>query len=299
MLKEPGWMSDCSLRTPLKPYQRTNTLLYFIFTMIQLCSIIVVCCVGNSSTLLAYLTTYLGISVLAGVMLALTHFKDPGYLLPEPGASLVVRYRQKLYSRFDIYNICPQCCVYRKPRARHCQCCNRCVEKFDHHCPWINNCIGGRNLGMFYVTLWIAWLWLSLTLGIIGWFCSTSTETGQFLSLGPNTAFILLICIGSMGLVFYFPLSFLLFVQTQNFILNRTTNERFSHRSRAGMNESVMDLQSSNNSSWDNFMDMCLNRNDKLIQGSDKEMKVSFHYSELKRNFVSGTMGPKTSDADL
>jgi len=44
---------------------------------------------------------------------------------------------------------CVTCKGYKAPRAHHCRKCGRCVLKMDHHCPWINNCVGHYNHGHF------------------------------------------------------------------------------------------------------------------------------------------------------
>jgi hypothetical protein len=57
---------------------------------------------------------------------------------------------------------CRDCKGVKPPRTHHCNVCGRCVMKMDHHCPWMNNCIGLNNQKAFmcfnfYVTLCAAW----------------------------------------------------------------------------------------------------------------------------------------------
>ena len=49
--------------------------------------------------------------------------------------------------------------LLQKPiRAHHCLLCQECVMNMDHHCPWINNCVGFNNHRYFLLFIW--WLWM-------------------------------------------------------------------------------------------------------------------------------------------
>eukprot|EP01041_Mallomonas_annulata_P011599 gene11599-24284_t len=45
--------------------------------------------------------------------------------------------------------ICRTCETLKLPRSKHCALCNICVPTFDHHCIWLNQCVGEHNYKYF------------------------------------------------------------------------------------------------------------------------------------------------------
>lgn len=57
---------------------------------------------------------------------------------------------------------CHLCNIYTSSKnTKHCSICNKCVDQFDHHCKWLNNCIGQRNYTSFIASVTTA-LFISL-----------------------------------------------------------------------------------------------------------------------------------------
>ncbi|KAF7142194.1 hypothetical protein RHSIM_Rhsim05G0194400 [Rhododendron simsii] len=46
---------------------------------------------------------------------------------------------------------CQKCSHYKPPRAHHCRVCKRCVLRMDHHCIWMNTCVGHANYKVFFI----------------------------------------------------------------------------------------------------------------------------------------------------
>ncbi|XP_035130030.3 palmitoyltransferase ZDHHC23 isoform X3 [Callithrix jacchus] len=50
---------------------------------------------------------------------------------------------------------CAKCQLVRPARAWHCRICGICVRRMDHHCVWINSCVGESNHQAFILALLI------------------------------------------------------------------------------------------------------------------------------------------------
>jgi len=107
-----------------------------------------------------------------GIFYGLTAFfyffamsNDPGFVPKSASRSASKAVIDELMElrQFDENHFCVNCMVRKPLRSKHCKRCERCVAKSDHHCPWVNNCVGNNNHRhfVFYV--------LSMEIGILFW----------------------------------------------------------------------------------------------------------------------------------
>lgn len=81
---------------------------------------------------------------------------DPGVIKPtqEQRFRTIVDLSERGGIGFEPSSFCSACLVRRPIRSKHCSVCDRCVARFDHHCPWVGNCIGLNNHTYFMGFLW-------------------------------------------------------------------------------------------------------------------------------------------------
>lgn len=63
------------------------------------------------------------------------------------------KYKQLTEREKEEYGYCEICHIIREPYSdiEHCESCDICVRKYDHHCVWTGKCITNYNIWAFYI----------------------------------------------------------------------------------------------------------------------------------------------------
>ncbi|TQS34803.1 hypothetical protein Golomagni_04801 [Golovinomyces magnicellulatus] len=68
---------------------------------------------------------------------------DPGYITKSNHSQQMALYPYD-FTTFYPGLTCRTCLMLKPARSKHCSICKRCISKLDHHCIFINNCVGYR-----------------------------------------------------------------------------------------------------------------------------------------------------------
>ncbi|XP_068189058.1 palmitoyltransferase ZDHHC18-B-like [Antennarius striatus] len=161
-----------------------------------------------------------GLFVFVVITLLQTSFSDPGILpraTPDEAADIEKQidntgstsYRPPPRTKEVLINqqvvklkYCFTCKMFRPPRTSHCSLCDNCVERFDHHCPWVGNCVGKRNYRFFYTFIVSLSFLTAFIFGCVTTHLALRAQDGKGLVFAlqesPGSAVELVICFFSV-----------------------------------------------------------------------------------------------------
>lgn len=83
----------------------------------------------------------------------LASFRDPGVIKHSNVLEYNELYKPDPKGLLYPTRFCHTCVMPRPARAKHCSVCNVCVARFDHHCIWLNACVGEQTYRYFLLFL--------------------------------------------------------------------------------------------------------------------------------------------------
>ena len=192
----------------------------------------------------------------------------PGYV--EQDSSVDTESKNKLefgelLRKLPANKLCPDCKVIKPPRSHHCQVCNKCTDRYETHCVWLNNCIGRGNSNLHMVFVFYVWLDVFL----LGWISMTMigvTECAEVGDVYDTPCFYKALCVGCHNHFIHYLVAwgdmiicfFFFFVTTWpmirtwiNYCKNETSYEGFVRSSRKNSPMVVYDLDSMQSVSHD------------------------------------------------
>ena len=87
---------------------------------------------------------------------------NPGYL---ENYDMVKNFDDLLIKKEDNFlEFCFKCSVFKTDNIKHCVICDKCCKGFDHHCLWLDNCIGKNNYKYFLMILFITFFVILITI---------------------------------------------------------------------------------------------------------------------------------------
>ena len=228
----------------------------------------------------------IGFFILSAIFYLMSSCMNPGYV--RRSLNMLELLQLSNDKNIDLENFCFYCKVIKSTRTFHCMICGKCVEKFDHHCVYINNCLGYRNHKYFIMFLWlIAIYFVTSTATSIASFITHGSDDGVALDVLHWAARVYTVLINILQCI---PLLYQLKEQTKKLGKRERVDRRNSiHYSLAKKGAAAFgDGGSTRNSVASHFKTTIPARVDSS-PGSPRNMKQSLLSKNNSAEFTSGT----------
>ena len=173
---------------------------------------------------------FFSIIILLFLSFILVQKSDPGIIK----CTIDLSWLEMVENKYYINNYCPYCKCQKTIKVKHCHICKKCIDGFDHHCNWIDNCIGEKNIGrfIFFILIVITNLIFSYYIAFKAFLSkekikSNDDNTTFFVFSWIyilNTKDMIAIFIMSIAIFFFFPVCFVLWVQIKNRVFKTRKN---------------------------------------------------------------------------
>ena len=178
-------------------------------------------------------------------------FSDPGIMINEKNQSWL----EILTSGKSINKMCPYCKVDHTKFSKHCFLCNKCIEIYDHHCHWINNCVGSGNkiYFIFFVCILLTSLLVDTIISVEVFFTprihpykSEEYYIDNFY-FRHILSFLLFIITG----FFFFPVAYILYLQIKNPAMNQQKETQLYYKELKEIKKEEKKRNKNNNNNED------------------------------------------------
>ena len=224
----------CTLSRTFRKIDRSRRMVIVFAALTLICQMLLILFLFPVWSSVWYIIFIEVLQIITLTFYLLSSCKNPGYIEKPKNIDFL-----NLLQLIDPVQLCPDCEVIRTPRSRHCAICGLCVERFDHHCPWINNCVGLKNhsdfIGFLFSLILTMLTIFGATLGnlirihqsdapikLLYHIFSKETQS-EYALIMVMSIFVMVYVIGLCT-----PVMALQHVHIKNFCANRTTNERLA-----------------------------------------------------------------------
>ena len=157
LLKESEKCQFCNIKAPLRHEARSKKNIFIVFFFQIVTAFILFCflfpyIIININNIILYsflLWGYILYTILFMILYIKLVFKDPGRSKTFITINNIRQLMMQKEVKINLVKYCPKCLTRRNKNLRHCAICDECCEGFDHHCYWVNNCIGKNNYYLF------------------------------------------------------------------------------------------------------------------------------------------------------
>ena len=165
LLSDKEYNPLCTLDLPQEYIPPSNHYKKLIFCMIIIPEIIIFFLILPFLEEMLYTYINFGVFILCLITYVIIISKDPGFqkntdLIKELNDENNANPLKTLVDQGkDLKKYCPNCYCEHNNNTKYCFICKKCILEFNHHCFWLNKCIGKNNKILYSIFIFFSFIY--------------------------------------------------------------------------------------------------------------------------------------------